>query len=357
VRSCAVCAAELDVTKQLLAAAPRLPGPPLSSSARERIAAQLLDMAAAAGSAGGRLRRRRTRLMVVAAAVLLLCVAGGAARHIVRSRSRSPAVLAVASRARLMPVGAVTFERTRPPPDEVVALDDGTLDVDVSPLGLAERFRVVTADSEVEVRGTSFRMTAHRGELTAVYVRHGRVDVRRRGESPLVLGGDEQWTRPSKVAMSGLSAGAVPAKPVVSRQRPRRENTSPTDSPRISASTEFDEAWRLLRAGQADQAALKLAEIEERPDAAELVEDAMFWRAVALGRLGRASDARAVLQAFMTRFPASGHRGEAAVMLGWNLLRAGERDRAVRLFESAATDRVDAVRASARAGLDRARSD
>jgi outer membrane protein assembly factor BamD (BamD/ComL family) len=126
---------------------------------------------------------------------------------------------------------------------------------------------------------------------------------------------------------------------------------------RVSASVQFDEGWRLLRAGQTAEAAVKFAEIEEHADAAELVEDAMFWRAVALGRSGRAADARSVLDAFLVRFPTSGRRGEAAVMLGWNLLQVGDRAAARRLFESSANDPVDRVRKGARAGLARARAD
>jgi hypothetical protein len=270
-------------------------------------------------------------------------------------------------------VGPVRFARTQLPPDEVVALDDGTVDVDVTPLSANERFRIVTGDSEVEVRGTSFRVIAQRAELTAVYVSQGRVDVRRRGERPITLGHGEQWMkvrdgppRTTEPVGSGLEpvaskvhgTGANHTKLLASRHRVHETAASTLGERRVSLSTTFDEGWRLLRAGHPAEAAAKFDEIEKRSTAADLVEDAMFWRAVALGRLERASDARTALERFLGRFPSSGHRGEAAVMLGWNLLEhGGPPEAARRLFESAANDPLDRVRVSARLGLARAGAD
>ena len=371
VRSCASCAAELESIDRMLGLSRALPKAPLPAPARERIAAVLLDLTSA--SDGGRSQSRWPRLLAALGAVAITCFAALGARHVVRARARSKVAITIRSHANVRPVGAVRFARTRPPPDEVLTLDDGTIDIDVTPLSANERFRIVTGDSEVEVRGTSFRVSAQGSELTAVYVTQGRVDVARRDERPITLNPGEQWTRaphaspvlpgdPSRAAV-GLDArklenpGRARVKVLASRQRVRDAAANPTAPSGASASMAFDEGWRLLRAGHPDEAAAKFAEIEKRPDAAQLAEDAMFWRAVALGRLGRSAETRAALDAFLTRFPASGRRGEAAVMLGWNLLEQGERGAAQRLFESAANDPVDRVRASARTGLARARAE
>src|SRR5207302_1565888 len=66
------------------------------------------------------------------------------------------------------------FIRLGQPPDEIVRLSQGTLTVEVSPLGAGERFRVITSDAEVEVRGTAFDVVAAADRLTAVRVHHGR---------------------------------------------------------------------------------------------------------------------------------------------------------------------------------------
>jgi hypothetical protein len=355
-----MCSAERDAVSRLLARARTLPHHPLSAGARERIAAGLLDTAAMVDA--GWLRRRKRRVLLTGGAVLFACVAGAAAHHALRSRARSHAAFTTATRAKVSPFGSVAFERTRPAPDEVVTLQDGTLDVDVGPLATNERFRVVTVDSEVEVRGTSFRVSASHAELTAVHVAHGRVEVRRRGENPIVLGYGEHWIRaprPPEVRLGGAAVSSVEMRDKDSGTAPPAPGKRLASRPvqRLSASVQFDEGWRLLRAGHTAEAAVKFADIEEHADAAELVEDAMFWRAVALGRSGRAADARSVLDTFLARFPASSRRGEAAVMLGWNLLQEGDREAARRLFESAANDPVDRVRTGARAGLARARAD
>src|SRR5205809_310350 len=68
-----------------------------------------------------------------------------------------------ASRASIRAIGNARFFRAQPPPDEIVRLDDGRIELDVNPLAAGERFRVVTDAGEVEVRGTIFEvLAAHR---------------------------------------------------------------------------------------------------------------------------------------------------------------------------------------------------
>jgi ferric-dicitrate binding protein FerR (iron transport regulator) len=66
-------------------------------------------------------------------------------------------------------------------PDEIVRLFGGTLTVRVDPLRSNERFRIVTGDALVEVKGAVFDVTATEDRLTSVRVISGIVEVRPSG--------------------------------------------------------------------------------------------------------------------------------------------------------------------------------
>ena len=77
-------------------------------------------------------------------------------------------------------------------------LAGGSLKADVAKLAPDERFVVETADTEVEVRGTSFRVsvvpldaTCGDGTTTRVAVYEGMVAVRRNGREEIVSKGEE----------------------------------------------------------------------------------------------------------------------------------------------------------------------
>jgi TolA-binding protein len=96
------------------------------------------------------------------------------------------------------------FTTTRAP-DEIVTLHDGTIDVSVAPLHAGERFRVITADTEIEVRGTAFRVVAELGHVVRVEVDHGRVDVRPHDGGVVSLGAGQSWKAPVQTARSTRS--------------------------------------------------------------------------------------------------------------------------------------------------------
>jgi TolA-binding protein len=106
----------------------------------------------------------------------------------------------------------------------------------------------------------------------------------------------------------------------------------------------------LLRRGEAARAAAAFDEVARAAGEGGVAEDASYWRAVALVRAGD-GQARAALAAFIERFPASPRVGEASVILGWSLLRAGELEPARAAFARGAGDPADRVRAGARDGL------
>jgi tetratricopeptide (TPR) repeat protein len=114
----------------------------------------------------------------------------------------------------------------------------------------------------------------------------------------------------------------------------------------------FAQGWSALRTGDFEVAAEAFGRAASQPEKSALSEDGSFWEAVALDRDQRWTDAQKAFTHFLTRYPESDRTGEAAVMLGWLLLRAGDVRAAEVRFESALGDPVERVRRSAQAGLE-----
>ncbi|MDB5212523.1 MAG: hypothetical protein JWO86_450, partial [Myxococcaceae bacterium] len=103
---------------------------------------------------------------------------------------------------------------------QIFALRAGNLRADVAKLHEGERFLIRTADTEVEVRGTSFRVehvdaasSCHPDLHTRVVVSEGVVVVRHAGAEERV-GAGEQWPAPCAVAPSaGASSAPSPTSP------------------------------------------------------------------------------------------------------------------------------------------------
>jgi TolA-binding protein len=271
-------------------------------------------------------------------------------------------------------IGGARYSRVQAAPDELIRLDDGELELSVHHLGIGDRFRVITGDAEVEVRGTRFRVVAIEQRLVTVFVWQGRVDVRPFGGGLAVLeAGDERNREPRHPVDESSSA------PGVSRERQRKRGTSaqaggrslppavalgPSGKPRPAershdADSEggrpadlFDRGWRLLRQGDVAQAATAFEKAQRLAEGTPLEEDALYWRAVAAGR-SKDQRATGLLAEFLGRFPSSPRAGAAAVALGWLRLAEGKTDEARALFERAVADPATDVKVSAREGLRR----
>ena len=113
----------------------------------------------------------------------------------------------------------------------------------------------------------------------------------------------------------------------------------------------FAQGWSSLRSGQFDAAGEAFGRAASRQNENALSEDASFWRGVAFDRARRFADAREAFIEFLARYPDSDRAGEASVMLGWLLLRAGDAADAGARFKSALGDPAARVRRSALAGL------
>lgn len=300
------------------------------------------------------------------------------------------ASLAPAQRGAVHPHPGARYVAVSSSPDEVIQLVEGAIDVDVQPLHPGERFRVLVGDAELEVRGTAFTVTASEQQLVDVAVQHGRVDLRPRAGSAATLTAGQSWhaakptalveaslpqARPALPARAGSasprSAAASLPPPASAQSRSAASSSLPGSPARLSAppsssgdiereadatgasvERSYDQAWAALRASDFNRAASGFARVVLLAPDEPLVEDASFWRAVALARGQRATEARSAFRDFLDSFSGSPHAGEASAMLGWLLLDVRSYDEAAHRFTIAARDANLAVRRSARAGLD-----
>jgi hypothetical protein len=335
---CRRCAAEWRSLARARAAVRALPQPSMSEETFEVIETRL--RLGLAGPGATTFPRTEMRTWPRRTAAIFLTCGIAAAVALVWARVGGPlqgAPAASPSWASIRAVDGTTFSRA-PSPEDVVRLEAGTLELDVGPAPPGRRFRIMTDDAVIESAESRLSVEAEGHLLVAVRVFAGYAEVRTRGGHASLRAGDE-WVH------QGARAGAESASVVPSPPATRGDHVSRPPS--------FERAWRLLNAGKAADAAAAFRDVEAKSRGDAIVEDALFWRGVALERAARPADARAVLLQFTSQFPHSERIGEASAMLGWILLDAGDTNEARRAFERAENDKVDRVRASARSGLAR----
>jgi TolA-binding protein len=389
-RACAACASEWASLERLDEVVASLPVPSLSDERREYLAARL-----GASLEGPRAVRdtRRSPWWWTWAAIGSAVAAGSGLWALRHNRVVEPGTAVT-----VQSVGAASFKRARPLPDEVVRLEDGTIHLEVRLLETSERLRVETADAELEIGSGRFDVTATHDQLIAVRVWSGHTELR--GSSfHIDLRDGDAWTKfptrpvgasaapaPSLTTPSATTSTSAMATEALRHPVPRgafasghvsrrlsafgREAVGPTASvkndgrdvsslpaPRSDARpAPFEQAWQLLRAGDSAGAADAFREVVRTSDGS-VREQGTFWLGVAQARAGRSREARATLEAFIEGFPTSSRRGEASAVLGWLLVDAHELVSARRASERAASDPVDRVRASAANGLARVASE
>lgn len=156
-------------------------------------------------------------------------------------------------------------------------------------------------------------------------------------------------------ASSRVPKASAIAHPVIARAAGEQVLPAPLTKPASSpAELAFLDGWTALRQGRHQAAATAFGRAADQSDgnaSASLLEDARFWRAVALARAGQRQPAVAALRDFLSHHPSAVRFGEASALLGWQLLREGQLDAAQRCFESAEKDSHAPVRDNARAGL------
>jgi TolA-binding protein len=312
--------------------------------------------------------------LLAAAALALLCFVPLWMAQVgdVEDKVRAPAVV---YRGQVHPQRGAQYVRVGAQPDEVIRLYEGSILVEVEGLKPGERFRVITMDAEVEVRGTAFEVRASEDLLSSVRVLHGRVAVR--GEpvgEPIELGADERWTRPAAPEPAIKPAPPVEPPPLVivapeptpqhvARHQTTRRHVEALHEVAVERAPEpavvkspsvaelrYQEGWGAMRAGDFNRASVAFEAVLGEP-AGALAEDASYWRAVSLARAGRDVEAIGALREFLTRHPGAERAADVQAMLGWLLVSAGDEVGARAAFEQALRSEVPRVRESAQRGL------
>lgn len=314
-RACVHCSAEWSSLERLATTARAVKPLTLDETAKSEIRARLLAGAQDIQPDGSSSVRKNVRRTYVALALTAAAMATVLAW--VRMPSPSLSTVGVSGlfihRATVRGHHGAIYAEISGQPDEVVRLYEGTITVDVEPLRQGERFRVVTGDAQVEVIGTVFEVTAREGELAAVEVRRGRVEVRGPDEQPNVLLAGSRWD-PSATSNDerndemATASGAAP--PLVVVPVAASSSTGQAAVPREPSEAElaFQRGWAALRDGDEEAASRAFAGV---PEKAPLGPDATFWRGIALGRAGRTSEAIAVLERFLRARPTSPHAPQA----------------------------------------------
>jgi TolA-binding protein len=369
--SCADCSAEAEKLRTIRTA---VRDAPTDSPSADRLE-QVRDAIVASAANQTRRERRRTIRPVLGIALVIGAAAAGALFAVVntsepphQNETHGAAARTPINRGLVRGRPGAHFHLASAVPDERVELYDGTIEVEVAPLEANERFRVVTRDGEVEVRGTMFEATAASDHLLRVEVKMGRVEVRHQDRTAILEPG-ETWHAPDPtpaLAPDGARAVArpkatkpsgAPRAPVVQEVNAKeaepseRGHAEPEAAATSPAETAFDEGFQAMRGSEFAKAASAFDRaISAEPDGA-VAEDARYWRAVALARAGDPRGATKAIAEFLDQHPHSVHRGEASVMLGWLVLEAGDLDRAEALFSDAKLDVLPQVRKSAESGL------
>jgi len=291
-------------------------------------------------------------------------------------------------------LGPASYERAHDWPDFIVHVSDGRVEVRVAALASDERFRVVTGDAEVEVRGSSFEIRAEGDRLREVGVQIGRAEVRVADQQVVVLAAGQRWTAsalaraevvpavapvPGPAPTPASAPAPAPAGPARTMHSPATSSRAIATSPHAIAAVaetpsakalpppppatvpsapsalpgelDFRAGWTALRANDAGTAAGKFETACTAALHTALGEDACFWAGAAAKRANDTAHARAALERFIASFPGSSRVGEASALLGWILLDAGDASGATSAFHRAEQDRVPRVRDSAAKGL------
>ena len=351
--SCEACRARWQGIARAVRIARALPVDLPSPARREEVRAELLARASASRWAPAERPLARVALPAVAAVVLV------GALVLVRTAARPRPTR---SHVTVHGQHAHRYEAATAPPDETLRLHDGTIGLDVEPLRPHESFRVLVGDDEVEVRGTSFEVTAASDRLVAVSVSRGHVDVRPRRGAAALLGPGQSWTAAPLEPIAAPAKPAIAPAPETEGHRPARASLAqaplplgtrlhPSAKQMAAEESEYDDAWDAMRASDFRRAAAGFGRVVALAPAGALADEAAFWRAVAMARDGSPARAIVAFKQMLAGYPASPRRGEAAVILGWLLADAHQLDEATALFRSVENDPSEVVRASARRGL------
>jgi len=191
-------------------------------------------------------------------------------------------------------------------------LGAGAVRADVAKLHPGERFVVRTADVEVEVRGTSFRVervvpdaTCGNGVATRVLVFEGVVTVRS-GATVTSVAAGEQWPRCAPTTASAPAASASSAPSVVAKASAASE---------LAAQNKlYGDAMAAKQRGELAVAVTGFESLLAKYPNSALAEQATVERMKALAKMDRAR-AVAAAKAYLARYPKGYARADAQAIV------------------------------------------
>lgn len=344
-RICGECASMVGDNERIRRAAAEAIAPKPAELELRRLRVRVLgDMARRSVGPG----RRRAAIVTVAVTVLVgmgLTIRMAAMGPTVPPESAEDTSFA----STVSPRPAARWSRIRDRGIERVRLEDGTLRVHVRHQRGDERFLVTLPDGELEVRGTTFVVTAAGGATERVRVEEGVVAVRVGGAPETLLGPGGVWEAPAHVAAGAspvsaaptATAPASPASPtaVVPGTTPAVAPAGPPAPVRsirmqaakgsaavvtgagmsaASSGHAADEAYGMavtaMQRGEYGAAANGFHDFVTTHPRASQAEDASYLEAVALARSGRGDAAGLAAERHLAQFPQSFHRREAAFL-------------------------------------------
>jgi hypothetical protein len=202
----------------------------------------------------------------------------------------------------------------------VFGLRSGSMRADVAKLAENDRFIVETDDSEVEVRGTSFRVSVvpsdpacGDGTTTRVSVYEGIVAVRGRGQEHSV-GKGETWPAGCAIAARGRATEPPSPGPQEAAHPNVRSSAPRTDVSNLAEQNDqFAEAMLARRNGAAGAIAAFDRFLARYPTS-HLAENATAERMKLLSNVDRAKATQAARQ-YLAKYPAGFARDEAKAIL------------------------------------------
>jgi hypothetical protein len=215
-------------------------------------------------------------------------------------------------------------------PTQLFRLGAGSMQADVNKLGPAERFVVLTRDGEIEVRGTSFRLSnapsdpsCGEGTTTRLSVYKGVVEVRIGSAATSVSAGESWPSGCASRSASEISSGPPAAPLPTPASRPAPE-ASPLDTARSQLADQNDMYARALAARERGDSAGAIAAFDRlvaKYPSSPLAENAFAERMKILARIThrRAADAA---REYLARYPSGFARDDAET-----ILRSGASDR------------------------------
>jgi hypothetical protein len=279
--------------------------------------------------------RRSARWAGAFAAVALVCGA------LVLSRLTPASRLLRAHRALVHGSRDAVWSRRDGSERETIALERGTLSIQVDHGSGGRGLLVALPDGELEDIGTTFSVCAIDGHTARVAVRVGNVVLRIRGQAAVTIAAGGSWVpssaRPAPMPTSTPTSALAPSPPARERVEPAtkphptpraaaRDRTAPrpprTAAVRASArpasvpADDFRAATTALDAGMHREAAAAFATfLLKHPDDAR-AEDAAYLRVIALQRCGNSATMQDAARAYLGRYPSGFRRAEINKLLG-----------------------------------------